>query len=354
MATASLTSPETATERLGQARIFAQYGVWYDALRVASELLTANPNDVEAKAFYDSLIQRLKDEAAQTAAQTSSLSLSLWHELKPLIGARDNAAARAAISRNPVGARALYRELLFDAVDSRLYKNTLIADGLMQLLLAQADPDSAALEAKFRDWAKEFQLGEGFTRGAEGMEGFLYLYLAAEPTNIKNQKVPAGAKPLTSRVVTEAALEAAEEIGNDLGIASSSGNLAYYALQERRGADMLPLLERAGAIWKKWEHPAGMATAAYFTGESYALSENWQEAARDYRRAADLALGLPQLRQIRMASLAALVWSLRTLATRKACSRPCWLRSMRNRKKSTSLSIRRPIAKTSRTWQICR
>ena len=82
---AKLTAPKTAAERLAQARVFEQYGIWYDALRIASELVNENPSDAEAKAFYDSLIQHLKDETTQIASQTSSLALSLWHELT-LIG----------------------------------------------------------------------------------------------------------------------------------------------------------------------------------------------------------------------------------------------------------------------------
>lgn len=315
LAKAKLTAPKNAAERLAQARIFEQYGVWYDALGIASALVNENPNDADAKAFYDSLIKRLKDEAAKAISQASSLALPLWQELSRLIAAGDEAGARSAISRNPVGARALYGELLFDAVDSRLYTNPPLAPNTVRLriLLAQSDADSAVLEAKLAAWSRERTLGEGFTRQGQGIEELLYLYIAAEPTNIKNQKVAEGAKPATAREMTEAALETAEEIGNELAIASCAGNLAYYALQARRGADMLPLIERAGAIWKKWEHPAGMAVAAYFKGESYALAENWQEAASNYKRAAQLALALPALRQMRMAALSALAWSLRNL-----------------------------------------
>jgi len=116
---AKLAAPKSAADRLAQARIFEDYGVWYDALRIASELVGENPNDAEAKAFYDSLVKKLRDEAAKAASQSSSLALPLWREVKRLIAAGDEAGARLAISRNQKGARALYRELLFDAVDSR-------------------------------------------------------------------------------------------------------------------------------------------------------------------------------------------------------------------------------------------
>src|SRR5437660_1770363 len=120
---AKLAAPKSAADRLAQARIFEDYGVWYDALRIASELVTENPNDAEAKAFYDSLLKKLREEAAKAASQSSSLALPLWREVKRLIAAGDEADARLAIARNQEGARALYRELLFDAVDSRLYDN---------------------------------------------------------------------------------------------------------------------------------------------------------------------------------------------------------------------------------------
>jgi CHAT domain-containing protein/Tfp pilus assembly protein PilF len=64
---ARLLEPATAADRLKQARIFAQFGVWYDALRIASELITGDPGDVEAMRFYKELTERLAAE--QQAAQ---------------------------------------------------------------------------------------------------------------------------------------------------------------------------------------------------------------------------------------------------------------------------------------------
>ena len=62
---AKLNAPRTPAERLRQGQIFEEYGIWYDALRVAVELTRENPNDLEAKAFYDGLIKRLRDEAGK-------------------------------------------------------------------------------------------------------------------------------------------------------------------------------------------------------------------------------------------------------------------------------------------------
>lgn len=59
LATAGLISPKTPADRLDQARIFENYGVWYDALRIASEL-AQNPNDKEALAYYDALLEKLE------------------------------------------------------------------------------------------------------------------------------------------------------------------------------------------------------------------------------------------------------------------------------------------------------
>ena len=55
---ARLTAPRTAADRLDQARVFENFGVWYDALRVASEL-AQDPNDKEAQAYFDELLNKL-------------------------------------------------------------------------------------------------------------------------------------------------------------------------------------------------------------------------------------------------------------------------------------------------------
>lgn len=58
LTTAGLTTPKTPAERLDQARVFENYGVWYDALRIASAL-AENPNDKEALAYYEALLDKL-------------------------------------------------------------------------------------------------------------------------------------------------------------------------------------------------------------------------------------------------------------------------------------------------------
>lgn len=57
-----LLAPQSATDRMRQAGVFAQYGVWYDALRIAIETITHDPNNAEARALYDRLIKRLAAE----------------------------------------------------------------------------------------------------------------------------------------------------------------------------------------------------------------------------------------------------------------------------------------------------
>lgn len=54
-----LVTPTTARDRLRQARIFEEYGVWYDALRIASEVKAEDPSNKEAVEYLDSLIKRL-------------------------------------------------------------------------------------------------------------------------------------------------------------------------------------------------------------------------------------------------------------------------------------------------------
>ena len=55
-------APVSVAERLRQARIFAQFGVWYDALRIAREVMSSHPTSAEAKTFYQYLIERLASE----------------------------------------------------------------------------------------------------------------------------------------------------------------------------------------------------------------------------------------------------------------------------------------------------
>jgi len=66
LAKSNLAAPQTTGERIRQAQLFEQYGVWYDALRDASEAVNANPQDTAAKAYYESLIDKLQEaERAQ-------------------------------------------------------------------------------------------------------------------------------------------------------------------------------------------------------------------------------------------------------------------------------------------------
>lgn len=60
--TAKLTAPKTAADKLDQARVFENFGVWYDALRVASEL-AQDPNDKEAQAYFDELLDKLDSKS---------------------------------------------------------------------------------------------------------------------------------------------------------------------------------------------------------------------------------------------------------------------------------------------------
>ncbi|HXM35130.1 MAG TPA: DUF928 domain-containing protein [Pyrinomonadaceae bacterium] len=59
LTTAGLSSPKTAVDRLDQARVFENFGVWYDAWRIVSEL-AQNPKDKDAQAYYDELLEKLE------------------------------------------------------------------------------------------------------------------------------------------------------------------------------------------------------------------------------------------------------------------------------------------------------
>ena len=61
LATAELTFPKTSADRLDQARVFENYGIWYDALGIASDL-AQNPRDKDALAYYEALLDKLENK----------------------------------------------------------------------------------------------------------------------------------------------------------------------------------------------------------------------------------------------------------------------------------------------------
>ncbi|MBA2503643.1 MAG: DUF928 domain-containing protein [Pyrinomonadaceae bacterium] len=225
---AKLAHPQGAADRLRQAQIFEQYGVWYDALKIASVLVQQNSNDATAKSYYDALTAKLGSEQdairnstktapnppASTGAPTptrtpapnaappsaspasapnatprppgggalSDSVLRLWHEVDKHLAEGNEAAARAALSHDVNAARWLYKELFFDALDTRLYNNPPISPRAEQarLLIAQNVEEARALEAKLTLWSKEKKPDAGFTSADEGAAKVVYLYVAAK------------------------------------------------------------------------------------------------------------------------------------------------------------------------------
>jgi hypothetical protein len=59
--TAGLTAPTASADRLDQARVFENFGVWYDALRIATEL-ARDPQNKEAQEYLESLLNKLDEE----------------------------------------------------------------------------------------------------------------------------------------------------------------------------------------------------------------------------------------------------------------------------------------------------
>lgn len=253
--------------------------------------------------------------AMQNDEANISPALRLWREVEPVI-AQDEGKARAALARDPATARALYRELLFDAVDARLYDGCPLSPNAerVRVLLAPLDAESAALEAKFAQWTpnNEHKPGGGFTADGTDFEQLLYLYIAAAQQNVDRTNEAHPAHPVTSRALTERALALADKLNVELVSAACANNLASIARNERRRDDMPPFIEGATAIWERWRHPAGRAGIAFLRAEHAALAENWKEAATSYRRAAELAVPLlPNFRSFRIAALNGLAWSLR-------------------------------------------
>lgn len=317
LAKAKVAMPKTPADRLRQAQIFEQYGVWYDALRVASELLSENSGDTDAKAFYDSLIKRLKDEAEKAAGQSSTLAFPLWQQLRPLVAAQKEAEARAVINSNRPAARLLYRELLFRVVTARLYESSQLQfTEAARKLLAEGDDEAAALEAKFNAWSKDRKLGEGFTSAGDGIEQILYL---AQVAQLRHADKDPGkdAPPGSPRELTERSLELSEGEGLELAVASFSGTLSFFALREKRMDEIRPALDRAEAIWKKWDDPVGLYEAALIRAYADYALENWKDAATSFARAAELAKALPELRKGRVNALSMQAAALRTVGDKE-------------------------------------
>ncbi|MEK6336090.1 MAG: CHAT domain-containing protein [Acidobacteriota bacterium] len=314
---AKLSAPKTAAERLAQAHIFEDYGVWYDTLRIASELLIENPNNPEAKAYYDSLIQKLKEEANKAAGQSSNLSFPLWQQLRTLVAAQKEDEARSVIKSNRVAARFLYRELLFETVAARLYESPPLKNSeQVRKLLVEGDEQNGALEAKLSEWLKERKLGVGFLNGDEGIEQVLYLIQVAHLRNAEKEPGK-DAPPGTPRELTERALEISEAEGIELAVASFSGTLSFYALRDRRMDEINPPLDRAEATWKKWNDTVGLYQAALIRAYAAYALENWKAAATFFARAAELAKPLPELRRGRVNALSMQAAALRNVGDKE-------------------------------------
>jgi CHAT domain-containing protein len=301
---AKLTTPKNAAERLAQARIFEEYGVWYDALRIAAELVAADANNADAKAYYDALIKKLKDETEKAAAQTSS-AFPLWQQLRPLMEKGDEAGARALISRNPDGARALYRELLFENFTARLYDNPPFAFAeATRKVLAETDDQTRALEAHFNEWTKEKKL-EVLNKSGEPIEQILYL---AQVAQLRDAEKDPGkdAPPGTPRELTERALELANANGMELASASFSLSLSIYALREKRLDDVSALVERAEPISAKWNHAVALFQIPLIRAYAAYVAQDWKNAATLFARAAELAKTVAGLRRSRVNALSML------------------------------------------------
>jgi CHAT domain-containing protein len=301
---AKLTTPKNAAERLAQARIFEEYGVWYDALRIAAELVAADANNADAKAYYDALIKKLKDETEKAAAQTSS-AFPLWQQLRPLMEKGDEAGARALISRNPDGARALYRELLFENFTARLYDNPPFAFAeATRKVLAETDDQTRALEAHFNEWTKEKKL-EVLNKSGEPIEQILYL---AQVAQLRDAEKDPGkdAPPGTPRELTERALELANANGMELASASFSLSLSIYALREKRLDDVAALVERAEPISAKWNHAVALFQIPLIRAYAAYVAQDWKNAATLFARAAELAKTVAGLRRSRVNALSML------------------------------------------------
>src|SRR5207302_222597 len=238
-----------------------------------------------AKAYYDGLIKKLRGETEKATSQTSS-AFPLWQQLWPLLEKGNQTGAREQIDRNPEGARALYRELLFETFTEQLYGNPPLPFAeAARKFISENDVDSAALEAHLNEWSKEKKLGVGFANAGEGIEQILYF---AQLAQLRDSEKDAGkdAPPGSARELTERALELADANGIELASASFSLSLSIYALREKRLDDIEPLLARAEPICAKWNHPVGQFQIPLLRAYAAYAVENWKDAATLFSRAA--------------------------------------------------------------------
>lgn len=299
---AKLTVAKTGAERLAQARLFEDYGVWYDALRIASDLVRENPNDTQAKTYYESLIKKLQDEAEKAASQTSS-AFPLWQQLRPLLARPDTDAVHALIKQNPEAARALYRELLFETAAAKLYDNpALPLAEAARKLLAEVDDETRALETHFDQWSKERKLGVGFTPAGAPVEQLIYLAQVAQ-LRYAEKDTGKDAPPGAPRELMARARELADANRIELASASFSLSLSINAVRERRMDDIAAPLDRAGPISARWNHPVALFQIPLIRAYAAYVAENWKDAATNFSRAAELAKAMTALRGPRVNAL---------------------------------------------------
>jgi CHAT domain-containing protein len=260
---------------------------------------------------------RADTPATTQAGAQAQAALALWQRLAPLVAAGNTQGARALAKGDTAAARALYRELLFDAATSRLYEHPSLAHAdEARALLADADDETRALETKFAAWLKDPRPGVGFTQAGTPVEQLINLALVAQARD--QQKETGGDAPAgTPRELTERALALAESNGAELATAAFSGNLAVYALRERRPADVRPLAERAGRIWQRWQHEVGLHQAPLLVGFAARLTEDWKTAAEQFALSAERGARLPGVRRSRVFALDNLALARRSLGDRE-------------------------------------
>jgi len=273
-------------------------------VRVIAVALLLVPNAAEARL--------LQERGASSHAQASS-PWSLWKELVPLIRAKDIAAARALIAGSRQTARLLHRELLFDAAAARLYGNLELPYALdLRPLLAEGDAEAVALEIKFGAWIQEPKPGVGLAGKGDGLEQIILLATVAQLRD-QGKEMGDGAPTGTPRELVERALALAEQTGIELAVASFSATLSVYALREKRLADIDPQIGRSEQIWRRWDHPVGLFQAPLIVAYGQFVGEKWNDAAINFKRAAERAKALPALRAERVNAMNMLAAARRNL-----------------------------------------
>ena len=175
----------------------AQRNLFQAEWKPVQAALLLDPRNRSANGRADEILSKYRIPAAalaQVPALPPSPALQLWRKLVPMVSgnmvsgnmvsANNLDAARRELTKSREASGGLYRELLFDAVDSRLGPSAPMSPlaGTVRALLAESDGASAALETQFHKWERNRKnVFGGGSPMAELVSRYIEAFPAARP-----------------------------------------------------------------------------------------------------------------------------------------------------------------------------